>query len=869
MDGEVTWRLHPGQFDPFNSLPSSKNLMLSLRTLGGLAVEGGTQSLGPVAGQPKRLALLALVGCTPSGLSRDKALAFLWPESDTAHARNALNQALHSLRRDLGTPDIIEGTTELRLNLALIQVDTIEFDTAFDQGNFERAVALYKGPFLDGFFLVDAPAFEEWVARERDRLARRYRQLLERLANEAQANGRPADALRWYHSLVAADPLSSRSVLELMKALAATDEAEMALRIARNHEVLLHRELGVGPDASVRLLAEQIRDSRPLRARPSPEAIPSLSQASQPLQTGTGRPGSAKRGLLLQALVVASVVILTMVVAWRATRPELDQRRVLVLPFVTSGDSTLASVSTMAQDWVINGLVKSVGLDVVVPDGADSGRQEALTMARRLNAGTVVDGRVSKQGDSLFLAASIIDVGRRKIVHTVDIRERAVHPEPLVESLRQKLFAALAVRVDTSLFRLSDSASQPTSFEAYQTYRQGRRVMRQFGEEWSGIQQLLKAAELDTTWVVPLIWAAYGYVEFGMFAAADSIIDSLETRRLQLAPLDLAVLDMVHSRIKGLRGETYLAAKKIEAMEPGSEWLIDLASAATFANRPREGLDATRAIPPGDPLRTTPDWSGWKFWRLVGGAHHMLGDYQSQLRIVDEGRAVFGDPEKALVEVHLSALAGLGRTEEALRVADSASAAPERPNGFPIFLSLETGAQELEAHGYSQSAREMRLRAEALNERRLKESPDRRGILALEAYRAYNRGDWAVARSFYDSIISIHDSISRASGTDVPLRERLRFEGRRGFMAARMGDRARAEQVSQWMATLSERFLYGQNTIWRARIAAALGDKKEAVDLIRQALGEGEAYGWHLHRDRELVLLRGYPPFEELLRPIN
>jgi tetratricopeptide (TPR) repeat protein len=329
------------------------------------------------------------------------------------------------------------------------------------------------------------------------------------------------------------------------------------------------------------------------------------------------------------------------------------------------------------------------------------------------------------------------------------------------------------------------------------------------------------------------------------------------------------VLDMVHSMIKGMRTETYLAARRVAAMEPRSEWLIDLASAATFANRPREGLAASRAISQDHPIRLTPDWSGWKYWRLVGGAHHMLEDYESQLRTVDEGRAAFGDPEKSLVEVHLSALAGLGRVEEALRVADSASTAPERPNGFPIFLSLETGAQELEAHGFPEAAREMRRRVEALNERILNERPSRFMALSLEAYRSYNRGDWARARAYYDSIISFQDSSSRVSGQTPSVVVRLRYQGRRGFVAARMGDRKAASETSQWMAALSERFLYGQNTMWRARIAASLGDKKEAVDLIRQAIGEGEAYGWHLHRDRELVLLRGYPPFEALLRPVN
>jgi len=48
------------------------------------------------------LALLAAAG--RRGVSRDKVTAYLWPESDTGHARNLLKQACYALRRDLHAP---------------------------------------------------------------------------------------------------------------------------------------------------------------------------------------------------------------------------------------------------------------------------------------------------------------------------------------------------------------------------------------------------------------------------------------------------------------------------------------------------------------------------------------------------------------------------------------------------------------------------------------------------------------------------------------------------------------------------------------------------------------------------------------------
>lgn len=53
----------------------------------------------------------------------------------------------------------------------------------------------------------------------------------------------------------------------------------------------------------------------------------------------------------------------------------------------------------------------------------------------------------------------------------------------------------------------------------------------------------------------------------------------------------------------------------------------------------------------------------------------------------------------------------------------------------------------------------------------------------------------------------------------------------------------------------------------RARVAALLGDREAAVELLRRAFGEGLPYGIWIHLDRDLEPLSGYLPFQELIRP--
>ena len=160
--------------------------MVSLKLLGGVSLEGADGRVTGPAIQRHRLAILALLaGSHPRTITRDKLMAWLWPESDTEHARRLLNQAVHVLRRTLGGEAILSLGEELQLNTALVACDVIAFEEAVSAGNLERSVGLYAGPFLDGFFLNEAPEFEQWTGRERDRLSAVYARALEGLAERA------------------------------------------------------------------------------------------------------------------------------------------------------------------------------------------------------------------------------------------------------------------------------------------------------------------------------------------------------------------------------------------------------------------------------------------------------------------------------------------------------------------------------------------------------------------------------------------------------------------------------------------------------------------------------------------------------------
>lgn len=219
--------------------------MFRLQTFGGLVL---TDSVGsPLPLQRRQLALLAMLAAAgETGLSRDKLVARFWSESPAEKARHALDQLLYSARRHFLPEGPFQGVDPVRLDRELVGSDVHEFEAALTRGELSAAAELYRGPFLDGFYLADL-GFDEWLEAERRRLAARYAEALHRLAKGAGTEHHHTEAIAWWSRLAAIDPLSERSALGLARSLADAGDTASALRQARAYEARAREELGVPP----------------------------------------------------------------------------------------------------------------------------------------------------------------------------------------------------------------------------------------------------------------------------------------------------------------------------------------------------------------------------------------------------------------------------------------------------------------------------------------------------------------------------------------------------------------------------------------------------------------------------------------------
>ncbi|MGH7626792.1 MAG: BTAD domain-containing putative transcriptional regulator [Gemmatimonadaceae bacterium] len=246
--------------------------MLRLETLGGLALTD-QQEERP---QPRRrLALLArLAPSGAKGVSRDELLALLWPERDGESARHSLDQLLYETRRALGAQPTVGGAT-LRLDPAVVSCDLADWEAALRRADLEAAVALYRGPFLQGFFLNGSATFEQWADTVRSQLTGAYRRTLESLATSTAAHRKLDDSIAWRRRLAAEDRIGSRVALGLMQALAESGDRAGALEFFRVHERIVRAEVDAPPDPAVSAFAHSLRSTM-VR---SPESVNSAAEA--------------------------------------------------------------------------------------------------------------------------------------------------------------------------------------------------------------------------------------------------------------------------------------------------------------------------------------------------------------------------------------------------------------------------------------------------------------------------------------------------------------------------------------------------------------------------------------------------------------
>lgn len=211
----------------------------------------------------KVLALMAYLVATGRAHTRDALATLLWPESaDDAEAKASLRQALANIRK-LGLEPF------LHIERDAVGIDpnaALEVDVAQLQRYCAQPIApeqplseVYKGDFLEGFNLKDAPEFDEWALLQREHWREMALAWLARAVALCASQRHYARGAAFAKHMLTLDPWREDAHRALMLFWAKQGQRSAALAQFEQCKASLHKALNAPPSHETLALYERIK----------------------------------------------------------------------------------------------------------------------------------------------------------------------------------------------------------------------------------------------------------------------------------------------------------------------------------------------------------------------------------------------------------------------------------------------------------------------------------------------------------------------------------------------------------------------------------------------------------------------------------
>jgi diguanylate cyclase (GGDEF)-like protein len=265
---------------------------LSIDYLGSFQVYLNGQAITASFRTDKERALLAYLAFESGQSHRREALAELfWPERPEGYARTNLRQAIYGLRRTLGdrtaeAPFLLVDDERVQLNPQMeIRRDVKEFNslllktqTHSHRGletcqtcatKLQTAVDLYRGDFMNEFYVADSRAFLEWIVFHREQYFRKLLSSLQSLSEYHQQARNYEEVYKYAWRQVSLAPLEEQAHRQLMLYLALNGRRTAAIEQYHTCRRILADELGVEPSQETTHLYERIKNGAALEVGPS------------------------------------------------------------------------------------------------------------------------------------------------------------------------------------------------------------------------------------------------------------------------------------------------------------------------------------------------------------------------------------------------------------------------------------------------------------------------------------------------------------------------------------------------------------------------------------------------------------------------
>ncbi len=733
---------------------------------------------------------------------------------------------------------------------------------------------LYRGDWLDGLNIPDAPNFEDWLDTERTALRESAARAASTLADRSDSEGDLAAAIRWSRRALELTPFDENTARRLIILLDRTGDRAGAVATFEGFSSKLHRELDIDPAPETISIVDAIRqrtgDGRPsteigLDDEPpdleirlsSGDGKPAAAIATSTVPVRSPSPGSSRR-LSHQTLAIGATAAIIALgsLAYLQLRPDGSSPKavqpIMVVPFENrTEESALDPLAEMAADWVTHGIA-ATGIFEVVPSTAvlstrrhrDASLDQAAALrwlVRETRARSVVTGAFYLSGDSIIFHTQLTRARDGRVLTTIEpVRVPADDPQSGIDGVRRDVLAALAPLAEIPTH--ASVATRPPSFEAYRAYVSGMEAFIRFDFE-TALRHFDRALQSDDTYAMPWLASAIARSNLGRSAEADSIAQRLDRRRTELGPLEVITLDFLQALLRGDDEAAYEAMLRHRKLAPGTIGHYQLAEQARRLNRPREAISVLRELGP-----ERGELRGWiPYWRELATSRHMLGQHRRELAVARRARALYPD-SPITISQEIRALAALGRTGSINEVIRERKGAR---NGEGQVGSLKMlAATYLHHHGHTEAASDFAERALTWFKLRNEGGAFERSI----AWTHFFNGDHEAALAIYERLADEQPS-------------NVQIMGQLGVTLAALGRVEEALKVEIDPAVMDMPYHRWQTSYYRAAIYAYLGDSRAAVGHLQAAFGTGMVHGPWVAADPNLRPLHRESQFQDLLRP--
>jgi tetratricopeptide (TPR) repeat protein/TolB-like protein len=692
-----------------------------------------------------------------------------------------------------------------------------------------------------------------------------------------QLKGEPADARSDIFSLgcVLYEMLSGQraflrdSAVETMAAILREDPPRFAAS-------------GVAVGAELQRTVERCLEKRPerrfqsaadlafaLRSVVSDSDVPGVGASTATAAAVRPTAGGRRRvWVAVAVLVVVGVVAVAGVIGWRwlggakpaaveavvpstqTPSPFITEWLVTVEPFENrSGDPSLevagrslGDAVTEALGRVTQGLPSLPAVTVLAapisgPPVVQPGELPPEGQGRLL-----VTGSYTVQGSSLEVVAQIRDRDGQRILYASEpVAVTRQLSRDSLEVLLRKLMGALGIHVATGIENASHLPDYPVAREF---------MVCQARKHTEGLaapcEELDRALERDPEFLEPAYLGAIAAIQRRRPGEAVTYLEHVRRRSGRLTAYESAQLAMVSAWQQGDFGAALIAARSLQEIAPNR--FLGAAYRGLFAaalNRPAEVIQTVESVLRSVPRTAVRTRRGGEVILLE--AYRALGEHDKMLVLARQIRRESPGTTAGFVN-EARALAALGRLDELDALIEECRSTLGAECDTP---KVRTEASwYLAAYGHREQALAYAGRAadeyQAMSEQEVDGDKARYLLYALRAAERWDEYGAFAARCVHD----------KPADPEQPW-----FRSCVGMAAAHRGDRGTAAAI------LNQLEAEGHHRP-AAYVAAHLGERDRAVELLRRSLAEASStYSSLVMCDLDLQPVWDYPPFRELIRP--